>query len=192
MVMNNQIPIPLVLEKTLTASDRPDNLFNALLPVLSEVLQCDRCFLYLRNPKTRMGRVPYCWCSSDSYPEIYDPDWKKEPESLAQEDPLFAAALRAEDSIFVEDIETADPKIVNRDFEREQFGHRALIHAHICKDDGLWGILQLCMFDRPRVWTDTERAIVDRVVKRIAPMAIAYVNEFEPNFSFSTKEKPNT
>jgi hypothetical protein len=57
MAMNNQIP--LILEKTLTASDRPDDVYNALLPVLGEVLQCDRCFLYLRNPETRMGRVPF-------------------------------------------------------------------------------------------------------------------------------------
>ncbi|MBE9166152.1 GAF domain-containing protein [Pleurocapsales cyanobacterium LEGE 06147] len=188
--MKNQLP--LVLEKTLAVSDRPDAVFNALLPVLGEVLQCDRCFLYLRDPETRMGRVPYCWRSSNRYPEIYDPDWKKEPDTLAKEDPLFAAALRTEDSIFVEDIETADPKIVNRDFEREQFGHRALIHAHICKDNLLWGILQPCIFARPRVWTDTDRAIVNRVVKRIAPMAIAYINAFGPNFDFSTKEKSNT
>jgi hypothetical protein len=63
--------------------------------------------------------------------EVLDPNWNPKPDSLAQENPLFAAALRAEPSIFVEDVETADPRVVNRSFEQENFGHWALNHAHL-------------------------------------------------------------
>ncbi|MEG4573247.1 hypothetical protein QUA56_11210 [Microcoleus sp. N3A4] len=47
---------------------------------------------------------------------------------------MFAAALRSEPSIFVEDVETVNPEFVNKDFEAKEFGHRALIHAHLCAD----------------------------------------------------------
>ncbi|GAB4228918.1 MAG: hypothetical protein Kow00121_57880 [Elainellaceae cyanobacterium] len=167
--------LPHALEQILSANDDPDLIFSALMPALGEALQCDRCFLYLRNPDTSIGRVPYCWRRSNKYPEIYDPDWKLEPASLAQDDPLFAAALRTEASVFVEDVETASAEQVNRDFEREQFGHRALIHAHLCHSQQLWGILQPCIFGQPRQWSEADRNLIHEVVNQITPKAIAYV-----------------
>ncbi len=176
--------LPEVLEKVLATESEPDAVFSALLPALGEVLQCDRetgrpsihrCFLYLRNPETKIGKIPYCWLRSDEYPDVTDSDWKKEPESLPNEDPLFAAALRAEESVFVEDVETADPQVVNRDFEQKNFGHRALIHAHLCQDGLLWGILQPCVFGQPRVWTEFDRFVIAQIEKKITPLAVAYV-----------------
>ncbi|MBD1998433.1 GAF domain-containing protein [Leptolyngbya sp. FACHB-541] len=155
--------------------DEPDAVFSALLPALGKVLECDRCFLYLRNPESKMGMVPYCWIRSDEIPTVLDSDWKAEPESLPEEDPLFAAALRTEASVFVEDVETADPKVVNLAFEQREFGHRALIHAHLCQDGQLWGILQPCVFGQPRVWTDLDHTVIDQVVQKITPLAIAYI-----------------
>ena len=176
--------LPLVLEKILATDGEPDAVFSALLPALGEVLQGDRlagrpgihrCFLYLRNPQTKIGKIPYCWRCSDEYPDVTDADWKEEPESLPNEDPLFAAALRTEDSIFVEDVETASSKVVNRDFEQKNFGHRALVHAHLCQDGLLWGILQPCVFGQPRVWTDFDRFVIAQTEKKITPLAVAYV-----------------
>ena len=132
----------------------PDEIFPLLVRAVGENLNCDRVFLYLRNPQTQTGTVPYCWCRNSKYPDVTTGEWKKEPESLAQEDPLFAAALRTEPSIFVEDVETANPAIVNKDFEAKAFGHRALIHAHLCSDGLLWGVLQPCVLDRSRSRTD--------------------------------------
>lgn len=172
--MANQT-LPAVLEKILATDSEPDAVFSALLPALGEVLQCDRCFLYLRNPQTKIGEIAYCWLSSDRYPDVTDSDWKPEPESLPEEDPLFAAALRAEPSIFVEDVETASPEVVNRDFERENFGHRALIHSHLRQDGQLWGILQPCVFGQPRIWTEFDRFVIEQVEKEITSLAIAYV-----------------
>lgn len=168
------------LETLLKHEQDPETLFAELLPVLGEALQCDRCFLYLRNPQTQMGRVPYCWRRNDQIPEVFDPDWKPEPDSLADEDPMFAAALRTEPSIFVEDVETASSDVLNREFERENFGHRALIHAHLRQDGQLWGVLQPCVFGRSRIWTAADRAAIAEVEKILTPLAIAYIKAVNP------------
>ena len=167
--------LPATLKNILVASSEPDAIFSALLPALGEVLQCDRCFLYLRNPQTRIGKVPYCWLRAPQYPTVLDAEWKPEPESLPEEDPLFAAALRTEVSIFVEDVETADPRVVNLAFEQREFGHRALVHAHLCQAGQLWGILQPCVFDQPRIWTEFDRSVITQVEQQITSLAVAYV-----------------
>ncbi|MBD2042050.1 GAF domain-containing protein [Microcoleus sp. FACHB-672] len=167
--------LPAVLLKILENNSEPEAVFSALMPALGEVLQSDRCFLYLRDPHTRLGKVSYCWCRTPEFPEIFDADWKPEPESLAKEDPLFAAALRTEPSIFVEDVETANPKIVNKAFEHKTFGHKALIHAHLCFDNQLWGILQPCVFNQPRIWNDFDRFVISHVTEKITPLAVAYM-----------------
>jgi GAF domain-containing protein len=150
-------------------------MFAALLPALGEILQCDRVFLYLRNPETTMGKVDYCWRRNSDIPLVKDKNWKLEPANLPEEDPLFAAGLRTEPSIYVEDVETADPKVVNREFERKAFGHRALIHAHLCWDNQFWGVLQPCVFGNKRVWSESDRAVINQVVSKIVPLAVAFV-----------------
>jgi GAF domain-containing protein len=175
----NEYKLPAVLENIVQADREPDLVFSKLLPALCEVLECDRTFLYLRDPHTKMGRTPYCWRRNPECPDVSTAEWEKEPDSLPKEDPLFAAALRTEESIFVEDVETAPPEVVNRDFEAENFGHRALIHAHLCEDGMLWGVLQPCIFGQPRVWGDRDRFIIDRVIEAITPLAVAYVKSSE-------------
>ena len=167
--------LPDVLETILATSSEPDAVFSALLPALCEVLQCDRCFLYLRNPHTSIGRTPYCWLRSPQYPDVSTTEWVKEPESLSKEDPLFAAALRTDASVFVEDVETASPEVVNRDFEAENFGHRALVHAHLCQEGSLWGVLQPCVFGQPRVWSEFDHFVMTQVTEKITPLAVTYV-----------------
>lgn len=173
-----ELNLPEVLQKVFHENTTPDGVFAALLPALGEVLKCDRVFLYLHHPETSFGKIPYCWRRSSEYPDMTEPEWKKDPESLPLEDPLFAAALRAEPSIFVEDIETASPTVLNKEYERKNFGHRALIHAHLRQDNVLWGILQPCVFGEPRVWTERDRFVIDRVTEKITPMAINYVKMF--------------
>ena len=166
--------LPIVLEQILS-NNTPDTVFAALLPALGEVLQCERIFLYLRDPQTHIGKAAYCWCRSPEYPDVSDSEWKQEPESLASEDPLWAAAMRTEPSIFVEDVETASPQVVNKAFEQKNFGHRALIHAHLRCDGQLWGILQPCVFGKPRVWTEADRSIIGAVTEKLTPLAVSYV-----------------
>ncbi|AFZ32721.1 hypothetical protein Glo7428_4275 [Gloeocapsa sp. PCC 7428] len=167
--------LPEALENVFADNSEPDAIFNALLPALCNVLQTDRCFLYLRNPHNQKGKVAYCWRRSEEIPDVIDSEWSREPESLAAEDPLFSAALQAKPSVYVEDVETANPEVVNLGFERKHFGHRALIHAHLCEDDLLWGILQPCIFGKPRVWSESDRAIITELEQRLTPLAITYV-----------------
>ncbi len=152
-----------------------------LLATLGQRLRCDRIFLYLRNPDSQLGRVPFCWRAAASVPRIYDPQWKLEPPSLTDEDPMFAAALKAQPSIFVDDVETASPDVLNRDFERTTFGHRALIHAHLCSGQQLWGILQACVFDAPREWSQGDRQLIEQAVTGLTPLALAYVQAHHPD-----------
>ncbi len=176
--MNKALPVSVA--QVFASDQTPEALFTALMPALGESLDCDRCFLYLRDPQTQMGRVPFCWIRNDSVPRVYDRDWKVEPESLPLEDPMFAAALRTSPSITVNDVETASPEVLNRQFEQESFGHRALIHAHLCHDNLLWGVLQPCVFNSPKHWSDQEQQLVDRVASLITPYAIRYVKIHKP------------
>jgi GAF domain-containing protein len=154
----------------------PETLFKALMPAVGIYLDCDRCFLFLRDPNTSLGKVAFCWIRNDEIPMIRDEGWKLDAASLAERDPMFAAALRAEPSIVVEDVETASPDTLNKEFERKSFGHRALIHAHICHEGELWGVLQPSIFGHPRHWTYQELAAIEQIVQAITPSAIAYVS----------------
>ena len=156
-------------------SPTPEPMFTALMPAIGEFLQADRCFVYLRDPQTCLGKVPFCWCRTPMIPKIYNRHWMLEPESLASADPMFAAALRTEPTIFIEDVNTANAQIVSQQFERENFGHRALIHAHLCHNNRLWGVLQPCIFDRSRKWTPIERQTIEQIVTLIVPIAVKYV-----------------
>lgn len=167
--------LPASIAKLLTTAPTSDALFAALMPALGDYLACDRCFLYLREPDTHLGRVPFCWVRHADIPMVYDEDWSLEPLSLPDRDPMFAAALQTKPSIVIEDVETASPTILSQQFERENFGHRALIHAHLCQDGQLWGVLQPCVFGHARQWTLTEQKAIAQVVQAITPSAIAYV-----------------
>ncbi|MCC5645723.1 GAF domain-containing protein [Nostoc sp. CHAB 5824] len=170
-----QQELPSALNNIVESSQTPDAIFSALLPAVGDFLQSDRCFLYLHNPQANLGRVAFCWIRTPNVPTVYNEDWAAQPPSVTDEDPMFAAALRAEPSIFVEDVETAAPEILNREFEQKNFGHRALIHAHIRQDNQLWGILQPCIFGHPRIWTEYERMVINNLVEKITPFAVYYV-----------------
>lgn len=175
-----QTTLPPVVSEALNSSDSPTAVLQNLMPALGVYLQCDRCFLYLRDPQTRLGQAAFCWCRSDAYPDVREAEWKQEPASLAAEDPQFAAALRTEPSLFIADVTTANSAVVNQQFEQTHFGHRALIHGHICQDQQLWGILQPCVFDQPRSWTTEEQAVIEALLPQLVPLAIAYVTANRP------------
>jgi GAF domain-containing protein len=164
--------LPQSLEESFS-QENPELVFAALLPALGEILQVDRCFLLLRNPQTRIYRI-FCWRQTPEIPDTSTDGWEREQE-WEKDDPMFAAALRTEASIFVEDIETASPTILNREFERKYLGHRALVHAHLCQDTHLWGILQPSVFKRPRAWSDSDRELIERVIKKLTPIVIRYI-----------------
>ncbi|WP_017651928.1 GAF domain-containing protein [Fortiea contorta] len=171
----SQLNFPPAITNILESDLPADIFFPKLLQAVGEFLQCDRCFLYLHNPNLYLGKVAFCWVRTPNLPSIHNEEWVSQPSSLVDEDPMFAAALRTQPSIFVEDVETADSQILNRQFEQENFGHRALIHAHICDDGQLWGVLQPCIFNHPRIWTEYEREVINNIVEKIAPLTVAYI-----------------
>jgi GAF domain-containing protein len=170
-----QPDIPTAIANIVESSQTPDILLSELLRAVGEFLQCDRCFLYLYNPQNNFGKVTFCWVRSPDIPTIYNESWKEQPLSFSDEDPLFSAALHGKPSIFVEDVETADSQVLNRKSEEDNFGHRALIHAHIQQDGQLWGVLQPCIFGHPRVWTEYERMVINKIVEKITPLTVHYV-----------------
>jgi hypothetical protein len=62
-------------------------------------------------------------------PKFYNETWEKERESLAEQDPMFDAALQIKPSIFTEDVKTASPKVLNRNFEENTLviGHSFML-----------------------------------------------------------------
>ena len=163
-------------ESILKTEEKPDKILEQITQAIAIMLQADRCFLYVRDPQTRYGQAAFCYCRNPEVKDVSSNKWEQErPEDLEAKDPMFAAALNCKPSIYVEDVETADPRVLNRDFEAKEFGHRALIHAHLCQGDRLWGIWQPCIFDRPRHWTTGDKTIMDTIVSQTTPLVKQYV-----------------
>ncbi|MBW4623831.1 MAG: GAF domain-containing protein [Cyanosarcina radialis HA8281-LM2] len=161
--------------KKLISAEVVERTLSALLPEIVNFLRCDRCFLYVRNPETRWGKVAFCYCRDRDLPDITDRTWQLESSAIERQDPMFAAALNCKPSIFVEDVETANFQVVNREFERKHFGHKALIHAHLCCEDRLWGVLQPEVFYQPRIWSQIDRLFIEEIAHLTTPLVIEYV-----------------
>lgn len=163
---------------TLKAGEPVADTLNRALEQVGTYLQADRCFLYVRDPAVGKGRIAFCWRKDESVPNPIH-DWQQDTTDLPQEDPLFRAALAAQPSVYVEDVEAAPPEVLNREFERKTFGHRALVHAHITENKQLWGILQPCVFGQPRVWTEQERGALEAALPVLLPIIQAYIRSVQ-------------
>lgn len=171
----NNLTLPETLHTIFEEQKDLDSTLATLMATTVDLLNCDRSFLYVRDPDTRLGKAAYCYCRDASIPNVTNEQWQQESPDLEKEDPMFAAALHCQPTIFVEDIETAAPEVVNREFERKNFGHRALIHAHLCCNGKLWGILQPCVFSQPRIWTESDQKLITAIAHRTTPLVIEYV-----------------
>ncbi len=164
------------LRALLDGDAAPDELLGALMPALSAALDCDRCVLFLRDPHSRLARMTHVWQRRPEYALAREGrDWRVESATLVEDDPMFAMALRNPAALYIEDVLSADPALVNGPYEVEHFGHRALVHAPLYQDGLMVGILEPCVMGAPRVWSDSDRATVAEVQERIAPAAAAYV-----------------
>ncbi|WP_266367072.1 GAF domain-containing protein [Tellurirhabdus rosea] len=159
--------LPAEFEALLHSSEPPEDILERLVRRVGEVLKADRCFLYVRRPHERRGRIMFCWRKDETIPDVIQPDWQEDTTTLPDEDPLFNAALTGRLSVYVDDVETAPPTVLNREFEHRTFGHRALIHAHATENGQLWGILQPAVFGKPRHWTDADRSLMEMLLPRL-------------------------
>lgn len=172
MTTNNSLPH--LIDDLLARHDAPDQTLHELVQLVGTTLNADRCFLYVRQPDQQRGRIAFCWRKDEGVPDMIQPDWQPDTTDLPAEDPLIRAGLAMKPSVYVDDVETAPADVLNQEFERKTFGHRALIHAHIQWDGQLWGILQPCVFGRPRHWTDVEKEQVEAILPRLQPIIAAY------------------
>lgn len=167
--------LPPRVEEIFAANLELDALFTALMPALCEVLNCDRCFLYIRNPEIAQGKITHCYCTSPEWNDLTGESWDEEDENITAKDPLMALAYRTPEAIFVDDIETAGSDLVNREYEQDFFKHRALIHAPIYCNGQFCGVLEPCVFHQPRPWTEHDRQLVAAVQARLAPLVSKYL-----------------
>ncbi len=84
-------------------------------------------------------------------------------------------AARSPVALYVEDVTTAAPSLVNREYELKYFRHRALVHAPLYHEGLMYGILEPCVMEAARVWSSADREIIAMVQERIAPIAATYV-----------------
>ncbi len=175
VVMQTISTLPAAIDALLSKGHSPEETLNRVVETVGLTLGADRCFLYVRQPDQQRGRIAFCWRKDARIPDVIQPDWQPDTTDLPDEDPLFRAALSLQPSVYVDDVETAGPEVLNRSFEHETFGHRALVHAHVQQDGALWGILQPCQFGQPRHWTETEKTEIEAVLPRIYPVIRAFV-----------------
>ena len=173
--MTNDHALPLAdLRAALTAAAPAAERLQRALALVGPHLRADRCFLYVRDPARGRGRIALAWRLDEAVPDPRH-DWQDDTGALPQEDPLFRAALAARPSVYVEDVDAAGPDVLNQEFERRTFGHRALVHAHITAGGQLWGILQPCVFGHPRHWTAAERDYLEAGLPLLLPVVQEYV-----------------
>ena len=153
----------------------PDAMFTTLMPAIVETLQCDRCFLFIRDPHRRRTRITHGYSRENRWPTMIQPGWSREPRSLDSKDPLTLSAYRSPEPKFIIDIETAPPGTLDIQLERSFFGHRALIHAPIYADTEFYGILEPCVFDVPRDWTDRDRNLIQNLQQVLGSWIIRYL-----------------
>ncbi len=164
------------LHTLLNSAAAADKLLGDLMPVLCEALDCDRCVLFLRDPHSRRARATHAWERKPEYALArVDNGWQVEPPSLVEDDPMFAQALCSPVALYIEDVRTADPSLVNREYELKYFRHRALVHAPLYHEGLMYGILEPCVMEAPRVWSAADREIIAVAQERIAPLAATYV-----------------
>ncbi|MGB3492575.1 MAG: GAF domain-containing protein [Elainellaceae cyanobacterium] len=162
------------LKQLAVAASDPDTALTNAMELLCQLLACDRCFLYLRDPDTRQGRVTHCYSIDIRWADLRGAAWI-ESDNIETKDPLMAIAFRTAEPVFVEDIETASADVINLDYERKEFGHRALVHAPIYGDGRLIGILEPCMFEQPREWTEADRELVAIAQEALTPIVLSYL-----------------
>lgn len=172
--------VPHDIEALFQSESTPAALLEALMPAIGRALDCERCLLFLRDPLSRWSRLTHGWWDKAEHAYELSAKWSKEPATLAAKDPLFAEALRNPRALFIDDIERAAPGVLDFDYERTEFRHRALVHAPLYDKARLYGILEPCVFDAPRRWSAKDRALIEWLQRRLGPIAAAYVGAHAP------------
>lgn len=174
------ISVPRDIAALFSTTADGEALFTALMPAICRAMDCHRCLLFPRHPETWQSCCSHGWWDKPEHAFDRDKSWRQSPRSLATTDPMFGEALRNPVALYIDDIATAGPAVLNYEYERDEFLHRALIHAPLFDGGQCWGILEPCVFDAPRRWTAADRALTEWLQSRLAPLVAAYVRERAP------------
>lgn len=153
----------------------PNAALTTLMSTMVETLQCDRCFLFIRDPQRQRTRITHGYSRDARWPTMVQTGWSRESPNLNSKDPLTLSAYHSSEAKFIEDIETAPPGTLDLQLERSVFGHRALIHAPIYADNEFYGILEPCVFDVPRRWTDRDRTLIQTLQSVLGSWVVRYL-----------------
>jgi GAF domain-containing protein len=146
----------------------PGIILTEVVRQIGEALHADRCFICVRDPHKQRCQIAFVWRRDDSIPAVaFGMEWNDE-SNITDKEPLYMAALACRPSVYVTDVKTATPDVLNHDFEARYLGHRALIHGHIVQDGQLWGTLQPCVFGQPCEWTEADRTFIETLLPLLA------------------------
>ena len=172
------VNLPKPLDNIFNSSDDLPQLFDRLMVAMVELLECDRCYLYVRDPELLVGQILHCHCVDSSIPNLKNCNPHSESLYVAEKDPLFAAALQCERPIFIDRLDSISNSDRDIEFFRQYYREqKSLIQAHICSQDRLWGILQASQFNRSRPWTKFDRTVIYTVLDRISRSVTVYVKK---------------
>lgn len=164
------------LERLLSEAVTTSAGLQAVIEWYSRAINAERCCLFLRHPVSRMSRMTHEWVSDDKFRINRDSSvWEREAATLETEDPMFAEALARPDALYIDDVRSADPNLVNAKFEERCFGHRALVHAPLYFEDLMYGILEPCVFEQPRRWSESDQSLTAAIQPRLAEAAASFV-----------------
>jgi len=171
------VDLPDSITTILQDNQAPDAVFTALMPAVVDILQCDRCFLFIRDPQRQRTRITHGYSRASRWPTMVQSDWSQESPDLNANDPLTLSAYESPEAHFIEDIETAPPGTLDINLERSVFGHRALIHAPIYHDEEFYGVLEPCVFDAPRQWTEGDRTLIQGLQQVLGTWVFRYLQQ---------------
>lgn len=192
------IDLPAPLNKVFANTKNLPLFFDRLTIAIVELLKCDRCQIYLRDPQFHTCQIIHCYCVRPEIPNTAEKQKRTESYYLPQQDPFFAAALNREPFIFIEDmtrikIDFSTGTSTNRAedvtynlplkqgdrhyWQQNYLGQKALVQAHIILGQDLWGIVQAAQFNYPRPWTKFDRSSIVQIVDNITPLVSVYARK---------------
>ena len=160
----------------MTRPSTPARLDNAqdcggVVREFAQTLGADRCFLYIRDPRQRLGQIAALWRSAAAVPDLPEETYhlmEPEPEALFTDDPMFKAALAGQPMVVINDVFNSGG-LLNVEFEKS-YAHHALLHINLFAGGALWGVLQPAMTSAPRMWSADDLAVASEARTMLSPL----------------------
>lgn len=147
-----------------------DKTLNEAMKLIGEHIGADRCFLYVRQPNQERGRIAFCWRKDGEIDQVFQPDWLPDTTDRPQTDPMNRISLDSKEPVYVDDVKTSGPGVLNQVFSQDTYGHRAFVEAPIRQSGQLWGILVPSIFGESHTWTDDEKSEIEAILPRLQPL----------------------